>query len=164
MNVNAMNTQSINQMNTLSTIKSEQGIEKDSVLEKGVKDVDRGSISQAGQVASYMANLPEAEQQEIKSYIQTVSEDKANGSFDIESSIKTAPKAFKDLSSQLKLNSEDALTVMTEKSPNNTESLSRGQTKLTGISAYADVAQQTDANRGKGSILDKFTSLFSSDS
>lgn len=164
MNVNAMNTQSINQMNNLSVIKSEQNIEKEIVLEQRDKSTEQGSISKTGQVASHIANLPEAEQQEVKSYLKSVSESKANGGFDKEASIQHAPQAFKDLSSQLSLDSEDALTVIFDKSQKSTEGLTNGQAKLTGTSAYAEVAQQTDANKGNSSIFDKFTSLFASDS
>lgn len=163
-----MNSQSINQMQNLQTIKSDQkghenGASENIALGQGGKvNTQEVSISKAGQIGSYIANLPEAQQKEIKSFMQEVQAAKAGGSFDIESSMSNAPAAFKGLADQFNLNNEDALALVSENTANEVASLPNEGAKKSGVSAYTDVAAQTKGNEG-GSVLDMFSSIFSSD-
>ncbi len=165
MNINTTNSQHTNQIQSLLAVESEQNIHKNGALEKGVKtNGGEINISRAGQVGSYIASLPEAEQQEIKEYMQSVREEKANGNFDIATSISNAPEAFNNLASQLNLASADALDIMSAKPIKNTTSSPTEQVKPPSISAYADVAAQATTNTGSNSVFEMFSSLFSSDS
>jgi hypothetical protein len=165
MNINTTNNQSINQIQSLQAIASEQSSQKNSELEKSTKTNEHEiNISKAGQVSAYIDNLPEAEQQELKGYLQSIREAKSNGSFDIESSINNAPAEFNELVNKLNLNGEDVLDNMSEVLPKGKGAASfaiEGE-KSPGISSYTDIAAQTTDNKDS-SIFDKLASFFSSD-
>lgn len=165
MNINAINNPNTSQIQSLLAVESEQNLPKNGSLEKVLKTGENEiNISRSGQVGSYIASLPEAQQQEIKEYIQSVREEKANGNFDIETSITNAPEAFNNLANQLNLTSEDALNIMSAKPIKNIPSLSTEQAKPASISVYTDVAAQAATSTDNNSIFDMFTSLFASDS
>lgn len=164
MNINSSNTQSINQIQNLQTIDLGRSTNKSGTMAQEVNKAEHQvSISKVGQVGSYIANLPEEQQVEIKDYLQSIRTAKENGSFDIQASINSAPEAFNILATELNISSEEALTVMSEKPPKHFPKSTAETEKSTGISAYADVAAQSKTNNEKGSIFEMFTSLFSND-
>lgn len=164
MNINSINSQSINQMQGEQNTEQGKNNNKTGVLEVGGKSNEhKVNISQVGQVGSYIANLPEAQQQEIKGYIQSVQAAKEDGTFDIASSLNEAPAAFNELTNKLNLNHEDTLNLMSEQKPKGIASSSVEGGKQPELSAYTDVAAQTE-NNDSNSIFGMFTSLFSSDS
>lgn len=164
MNINSTNTQSLNQIQSLQAVEARRDTNKIETMEKGINTGEHEvSISKAGQVGSYIANLPEEQQQEIKGYLQSIREAKENGSFDLEVSISNAPEAFNNLASQLDISSEEALGVMSDRQPKELSKLSAEHQKVPGISVYADVAAQSKTNSEKNSFVEMFTSLFSSE-
>lgn len=161
MNINTVNSQSLNKVQNLSAIESGPNVDKKAAEDKGNKINDlQSNISLTGQVTSYLANLPETQQQEIKGYLQSTHEAKANGNFDIESSINGAPDAFNDLVNKFNLSDEDRLDIISDGVTGSIASLPT-PSMLSGASVYADIAENT---KESSSIFDKFTSLFSSDS
>jgi hypothetical protein len=163
MNINTANSQNISQIQNVQAIdpiqRSYENSESTTEAQANKQEV---SISQAGQISSYIANLPAEQQQEIKDYLQSTRQAKADGSFDIEASINNAPEAFNDLAKQLSLGSEEALNVMAEKPPKPMHNSSGEGAKLSGISTYTDIAAQTENNQGN-SLTDMFSDLFSDD-
>lgn len=154
MNVTTLNSQSINQIRIIPSEETEQN---QLTLEPKIKASEQKvNISQAGQINSYMANLPETKQQDIKNYLQSTKEAIVNGSFDAESNINSAPAAFNDLVNQLNLNSEDTLTIMSEKNNGDVPILPKNGGNSVAISTYT--AQQSEAN---SSISDKVTTFYS---
>jgi hypothetical protein len=161
MNINSMNSHGINQLQSMQALGAEQSLpQKTAITAEAPTGQNKVNISQAGQVGSYMANLPKEQQQEVKDYLQSVREAKADGSFDIAASIKDAPAAFNDLAKQLNLSNEETLDVMAKMPAKGPKGTVAEQAKAPGVAAYADVAAQT---KDSGSIIDRFTSLFSSD-
>lgn len=161
MNINTVNAQSLNKVQNLSTIESGLKVDKKVAEDNGnMINGSQNHISLTGKVTSYLANLPETQQQEIKSYLQSTLEAKANGNFDIESSINDAPDAFNDLVNKFNLHDEDRLDIISDGVKGSIAS-SPTPSKLSGASVYADIAENT---KESSSIFDKFTSLFSSDS
>ncbi len=158
MNINAMNSNSINQISSSPLAKPEQNSHKIGLLKQD--NVPEVNISQKGQAGSYVANLPETQQQEIKGYMQSVRAAKANGNFDIKASVNNAPKAFNGLAEQLNLTNKDALGLVSAKPPQESTSSPARQAKSPEISAYAEIAAQTTES---DSIFDSFTSFFTSD-
>jgi hypothetical protein len=164
MNINAANSQNISQIQNVQAIDPIRRSYENGELETGAQaNKQEVSISQTGQISSYIANLPEDEQQEIKQYLESTREAKADGSFDIEASINNAPEAFNNLVKQLNLDSEEMLNVMSEKPPKPMVNASAESTKPPGISTYADIAEQTESNESN-SLSDMFSSFFSSNS
>lgn len=161
MNINTVNSHNINKLQNLSAMESGLNVDKQTVENKGNNTNElQGSISLTGQVTSYITSLPEAQQQEIKGYLQSTQEAKANGTFNIETSINNAPDAFNDLVNKFNLSDEDKLNIISKGITESNVSLP-AQSNLPGASVYADIAKNTAAD---SSIFDKFISLFSSDS
>ena len=147
MNINSANTQSINQIQNLNTIATGSDANKVGVQEKGINtNKQEVSISKAGQIGSYIANLPEEQQQEIKGYLQSIREAQNNGSFDLQASIDNAPEAFNNLLSQLNISSKEVLGNTPDMQPKNLSKQSAEHGQAAGISVYADVAAQSKIN------------------
>lgn len=162
MNINTANSNSINQIQNSPLVKPEQNSHKIGLSKPDTKtNSHEVNISQKGQVGSYVANLPETQQQEIKGYMQSVRTAKANGNFDVKASANDAPKAFNGLAKQLSLTSEDALGQLSAKPPQESTTSTAKQAKSPEISAYAEVAAQTTKS---DSIFDTFASFFTADS
>ncbi|MGV2873621.1 hypothetical protein [Colwellia sp. E150_009] len=150
MNINSANTQNINQIQNLDTVATgndANDANKVGVLEKGINTNEHEvSISKTGQIGSYIANLPEEQQQEIKGYLQSIREAQSNGSFDLQTSIDNAPEAFNNLLSQLNISGEEVLGNTPDMQPKNLSKLSSEHGQAAGISVYADVAAQSKIN------------------
>jgi len=159
MNINAINSNSINQIPSSPLAKPEQNSHKIGLLKQD--NVPEVNISQKGQAGSYVANLPETQQQEIKGYMHSVRAAKSNGNFDAKASVDNAPKAFNGLAKQLNLTNEGALGLLSAKPAQESTSSPAKQAKSPEMSAYAEVAAQTTES---DSIFDSFTSFFTSDS
>ncbi len=159
MNINTANNHSVNQIQSLSAIESGANTDKQ-VIKKENNNINelQGNISLTGQVTSYISNLPEAQQKDIKEYLQSTQEAKANGTFDIKTSINEAPEAYNDLVDKFNLG-DDKLNILS-KGINENNSNSPTKSNLSGASFYMNIAESTAED---SSIFDTFISLFSSD-
>ena len=164
MNISTLNTSNIDQIRHLPGLAEQQGPNEIRPLEKGAKgEADRANISSFGMVNNYLASLSETEQQEVKSYMEGIREQRANGTFDIQASIDNAPEAIKDLAKQLNLGTEDVLHMMPKQAGGAKAAMRAEGEAHVGVSAYTDVAVQAENTSGDKSIFDVFSSWFSSD-
>jgi len=163
MNINTLDNSSINPLRNMPTANLEQTHIDNSPLNTGKPgNTHSVNISQQGKIGSYISRLPESEQQEIKNYMSDIREQKANGTFDIQESINNAPDAFSKLAKHLDINPKEVVSMMPKDKPNLQGETIPEQSQAGGtLSAYTDIASQSESTDNGKSIFSMFTSWFS---
>ena len=164
MNIASLNTSNSEQIRNITANKHdgpEQGINVSAG--KANVNTDKVNLSTFGMVNNHIAGLSKGEQQEIKSYINDIKMQKANGTFDIKSSIDNAPDAVKQIANQLNLSTEDVLNMEANKGGHLDRDSKPGESSSAQLSAYTDVVKESNNQTKESSIFDVFSSWFSDD-